>query len=70
MQNLPMKMEAPAIKESPATECEFAANHYRNAVTKKNESCEKAGPVPLTKSARKPPVSFYEAAYYWILTRS
>jgi hypothetical protein len=65
-----MKTEPPAINESPSTGCEFANIQYQNAATKNGGACESENPAPLPKPSPEPPVSFYEAAYYWILTRS
>jgi hypothetical protein len=65
-----MKIETPAIDESPVTRCETAMMQNEKVPTKVDEAGEEKNPSPVQNGSPRPTVSFYEAACYWVLTRS
>jgi len=65
-----MKPQSSALNELPAIRCEPANLQNTKVASKADEVSENTNPSPVQPVSPKPAISFYEAAYYWMLTRS
>jgi hypothetical protein len=65
-----MKPEPPAMNESPDICGESENIPNQPAVKQTDAECESENPAPLPKTSPKPPGSFYETIYHWVMARS